>query len=85
MSRYKIAKYILIFLLVVFTALALLPYLYRQEKKLEQEVHCIKAICVEDGQTNTCSNIVPQVGHFVIVHEKDGSILNIKINGLKCN
>lgn len=84
MSKYKTAKYILSFLLIIFTVLTFLPYLNRQEKLLQQDVHCIKAVCIDDGKTDTCTNLPSQVGHFIITHDKNGSTISIKLNGAQC-
>ena len=84
MNRVKATKIVLWSLLVLFAILLLIPLAARQEPKLKQSVACFKSVCINDGTTVTCDNIQPQVGHYQIVQDRDGSSLSVELTGKSC-
>ena len=84
MNRAKTTKIVLFVLLGLFVLLAFVPTLHRQEQKLHQKVACVKQICIDDGDTVTCTNVTPQVAHYQVTNDRNGSSLKVTLTGKSC-
>ena len=82
--RVRTAKMVLSVLLVAFLIMLFVPALNRQEQKLEQNVACVKTVCIDNGSTNACDNISSQVVHYQIVRDRTGDTLLINLTGKSC-
>lgn len=80
----KTASMVLYIIFFVLIAFLFVPTLNRQEQKLEQNVACVKTICINDGLINSCDNVRSQVVHYKIVHDRTGDILTVNLTGKSC-